>query len=108
MRLTATNTYLFRCKLTNSNLCDLCNEYDEDIEHLFWKCREAQHLWNRLADYMYDKGILLYFNYELICFGQMEYNKNMQTINFIIYLMKYYIFKLKTMHQPPDFLTFLK
>jgi len=60
---------------------------------------------------MYDKGILLYFNYELICFGQLEYNKNMQTINFIIYLMKYYIFKLKIMHQPYDFnivLTFLK
>jgi len=60
MRLTATNTYLFRCKLTSSNLCDLCNECDEDIEHLFWKCRVAQHLWNRLADYMHDKGILLY------------------------------------------------
>ncbi|KAH3884905.1 hypothetical protein DPMN_008891 [Dreissena polymorpha] len=34
-RIIATNKYLFKCKLSNSNLCDFCSENIETIEHLF-------------------------------------------------------------------------
>ncbi|KAH3690049.1 hypothetical protein DPMN_191796 [Dreissena polymorpha] len=34
-RIIATNKYLFKCKLSNSNLCDFCSENIKTIEHLF-------------------------------------------------------------------------
>ena len=41
-RIIATNKYLFKCKLSNSNLCDFCDENIETIEHLFWECKYIQ------------------------------------------------------------------
>ncbi|KAH3792602.1 hypothetical protein DPMN_146099 [Dreissena polymorpha] len=47
-RIIATNKYLFKCKLSNSNLCDFCSENIETIEHLFWECKHIQPIWNQL------------------------------------------------------------
>ncbi|KAH3790897.1 hypothetical protein DPMN_169105 [Dreissena polymorpha] len=48
----ATNKYLFKCKLSNSNLCDFCSENIETIEHLFWECKHIQPIWNQLASFL--------------------------------------------------------
>ncbi|KAH3850204.1 hypothetical protein DPMN_092611 [Dreissena polymorpha] len=41
-RIIATNKYLFKCKLSNSNRCDFCGENIETIEHLFGECKHIQ------------------------------------------------------------------
>ncbi len=41
MRIVPTNTYLFKCKLSNSTLCDFCQSHIETIDHLFWKCQHV-------------------------------------------------------------------
>ena len=47
-RIIPTNKYLYKCKLTNSNLCVFCQEYIETQEHLFWECRIIQETWSQL------------------------------------------------------------
>ena len=39
-----TNEYLYKIKMSNSNLCRLCGEYLETILHLFTQCKEVQDL----------------------------------------------------------------
>ncbi|KAH3747606.1 hypothetical protein DPMN_182034 [Dreissena polymorpha] len=51
-RIIATNKYLFKCKLSNSNLCDFCSENIETIEHLFWECKHIQPIWNQLTSFL--------------------------------------------------------
>ncbi|KAH3784623.1 hypothetical protein DPMN_162584 [Dreissena polymorpha] len=51
-RIIATNKYLFKCKLSNSNLCDFCSENIETIEHLFWECKHIQPIWNQLVSFL--------------------------------------------------------
>ncbi|KAH3799540.1 hypothetical protein DPMN_153150 [Dreissena polymorpha] len=51
-RIIAANKYLFKCKLSNSNLCDFCSENIETIEHLFWECKHTQPIWNQLISFL--------------------------------------------------------
>ncbi|KAH3713894.1 hypothetical protein DPMN_073695 [Dreissena polymorpha] len=51
-RIIATNKYLFKCKLSNSHLCDFCSENIETIEHLFWECKHIQPIWNQLVSFL--------------------------------------------------------
>ena len=95
MHLTATNDYLFKCKLANSSLCDFCNQYSETLEHLFWTCSHVQHLWNRLSNYLYTKNIKIKLDYKMICFGYLDKSKDTDIVNFLILTMKYFIFFMK-------------
>ena len=39
------NEYLYKIKISNSNLCRLCGEYPETILHLFAQYNEVKDLW---------------------------------------------------------------
>ena len=51
-RIIATNKHLFKCNLSNTNLCDMCSEHIETIEHLFRECKHIQSLWNQLTTFL--------------------------------------------------------
>ena len=50
-----TNEYLYKIKISNSNLCRLCVEYPETILHLFAKCKEVQDLRQNLNSWIRNK-----------------------------------------------------
>ena len=56
-RIIATNKYLFTCNLSNTNLCDMCSEHIETIEHLFWEYKYIQSLWNQLITFLEKQQI---------------------------------------------------
>ena len=37
-RIITTNTFLYKIKYIESNICDLCNSEPETLEHLFFDC----------------------------------------------------------------------
>ena len=100
-RLTTTNTMLFRYKLSNSNLCDFCGSNIETFHHLFWECTIVQNLWSELHSFLLSINIEFSYNKETVFFGELKNNINGNVINFIIILMKYYIFKMKYQKQKP-------
>ena len=37
-RITATNSFLFKCGLKETELCTFCKETKKSLLHLFWEC----------------------------------------------------------------------
>jgi hypothetical protein len=44
-RITATNSFLFKCGLKETELCTFCTETKESLLHLFWECTYSKHFW---------------------------------------------------------------
>jgi hypothetical protein len=46
-----TNKQLKIYKIKESNLCDLCNEYVETIEHIFWDWAKTKTIWLQFQEW---------------------------------------------------------
>ena len=89
-----------KCKLTNSSLCDFCQESVESIDHLFWECSYSQILWTELQTFLKRVKIDIVINKTSAFLGNTEIKLHGKVLNFIIILMKVFIFnmKIKKMH----------
>jgi hypothetical protein len=106
MRLLPTNKYLFKCKLSSSNLCDFCSMNIETLEHIIWECNKTQIFWNEIGKYLTSKNVKINFTIINVSFGLNDKNNN-ETINFIIILAIFFIFKMKYNKTIPSFDKFL-
>jgi len=108
-RIIATNKYLFKCKLSNSNLCDFCGENIETIEHLFWECKHIQPIWNQLASFLEQQQLNVKLSFLSVSFGinSLKSIHGNNIVNFILILMKYFIFHMKYRKQIPNFNCFI-
>ena len=106
-RIIPTNTFLFKCKIANSNLCDFCSSDIETVKHLFWDCQLSQHFWLQLKSFLESVNINLLLDYKTICFGTDSAKISETLINFIIISAKHFIFKCKYMKTVPN-ITFYK
>lgn len=101
-RIIPTNKYLHRVKLTSSSLCQFCSETVETLEHLFWECRIVQHLWNNLKELFSSINVHITLDLKTISFGYLK-KPNCMIINFLIVLMKYFIYGMKLREVIPNF-----
>ena len=53
------NEKLFKCNLVSSPLCSYCQDYDENIVHLFYKCQKSVSLWRELQENLIGLNIIL-------------------------------------------------
>ena len=74
---------------------------------MFWRCCHVQHIWNNLIKYLNSKGLLIELTFEIISFGILEKSKNSGLINFVIFLMKYFIYQCKVQNKIPHFELFI-
>ena len=81
MQIIPTNSFLLKCKISNTNLCDFCNRNIETVKHLFWECHHSQHFWSQLKTFLLGLGILIELNYELIYFGKLNVLHKQQLLN---------------------------
>jgi hypothetical protein len=47
-RILGTNTFLYKIKVKDCNLCTFYKEEPETIEHLLWGCHKVSDLWHEL------------------------------------------------------------
>ena len=74
-RILTTNTFVFKLKIIDNDLCTFCNENKEYIEHLFWECNIVQTFWNRLLEWLLQSCKYIYsiqLSLELVMFGRKE------------------------------------
>ena len=109
-RILTTNTYLYKLKYTENDLCTFCQIESESIIHLLWECKFAQIFWKDFASWI--KNCLhvcnMNLSLELILFGVKE---NFVTYNFfylILLFAKFYIYKCKYQKYKPQFKIFCK
>ena len=97
---------LFKFNLCDSNLCDLCCSNIETLHHLFWECTIVQNLWSNLHNFFLSINNEFTYSKETVFFGELKSNKDSYVVNYIIILMKYYIFKMKYRKIKPTFKIF--
>ena len=62
-RILATNTFLCKIGITDSELCTFCNEYPETLNHLFWECEYTSEIWEEIHEWIKElSGIDIYMN----------------------------------------------
>ena len=86
-----TYMYLKKVGLLENDLCSLCGELNENIQHVFFYCNKSKNLWFRLEQFIYDKiNKDIVFNLKDILFGLPSDAFN--PVNFIVLVSKVYIY----------------
>lgn len=109
MNLVPNNDYLHKCKITNSRLCDFCSMAPETQKHLFWECPITQNFWSNLQNFINTKHIQTnIMQYRVISLGVKKNNNNtnINLINFLLILAKYYISYCKYDRKIPEIASF--
>ena len=106
MRIIPNNNFLYKCKISNTSLCDFCSMQVETNKHLFWDCHITRAFWTELHNYLNSKNILTELNYKNISFGTNDWRSNNNVINCVIIIAKYFILKSKYEMNVPKFNNF--
>jgi hypothetical protein len=91
-----TNTFLYKIKVKDCNLCTFCKEEPETIEHLLWWCPKVSDLWHELNRWIFEMTYIeIPLNLEIVMLGLLHsYDANLIK-NKIILLKIFYIFRTK-------------
>ena len=85
-RILATNTFLYKIKLKDSNVFSFCEEEPETIEHLLWGFHKVSDLWHKLNNWIFEMTCIeIPLNLEIVVFGffkNLEHNfvKNIKIV----------------------------
>jgi hypothetical protein len=82
-RILGTNTFLYKIKVKDCNLCTFCKEEPETIKHLQWWCHKVSDLWHELSRWIFEMtyidiplNLILYWNQQSLCFLYALYNES--------------------------------
>lgn len=78
-RILGTNTFLYKIKVKDCNLCTFCKEERETIEHLLWECHKISDLWHELNRWIFEMTCIeIPLNLEIAMFGLLHpYDANL-------------------------------
>ena len=95
-----TNDILFKMKIKNSSLCEMCNIEEDSIEHMLITCPKSDKLWRDVESWLADVGLTDYnIDEQKIILGE---NQKSYWINAIIVITKKVIFNAKLSSKVPN------
>jgi hypothetical protein len=101
-RTILTNTFLYKCRLVETELCAFCWETRETILHLFCDCNIVKNIWLKIYEQLQIRcGGLSGLSRRDILLG-IE-NVNYLYINSILLITKYYIYSCQFQKVVPSF-----
>ena len=111
MHILPNNEKLFKYNIVESRLCEFCNSMSESNVHLFWECSKVQPFWCQINNllqtkYTTDETLVSYKTISL-CNVDIKNTMKSNSINYILLLGKYFIFKNKYQKTVPNFNEFL-
>ena len=97
-RILATNKFLYTCKIVDSPLCSFCKAEEETLLHLFWDCKIINKLWTDFEQMLktsctHCEGFA--FSKQLVLFGIEENVQTDKAMDFIILVLKFYIYRCR-------------
>ena len=91
-RILPTRKYLYYMKLTNSPLCNFCNEEEDTFLHAFFECEHVNDFWNNVKDWVnQNSNNDIHLSKTDIIFGKFGSHQN--ALNIILLICKMYIFR---------------
>ena len=95
-----TNDKLFKMKIKESSLCDMCKIDEDSVEHMLIKCSKSRILWRDVEIWLSEVGLADYIiDEQTIILGE---NKKSFWINAIILITKKVIFNAKLNCKTPS------
>ena len=98
MNIIPDNSFLHKCHLVQSSLCDFCTMHPDSIYHMFWECHIVQGFWSEVKLFLEDKfSKIINLTFQNISFCNIINIKDEDgpIVNYIVLLSKYFIFKNK-------------
>lgn len=99
------NSYwLFKWKLKESSLCDICKRDIDNTIHVFWDCNYTKNFWEQFTEWWNNKysANIVTLDIKTIFFGCKNH-----TLCEFIFLAKQYIYYKRVQSEPPDMNTWL-
>ena len=101
-RILATNKFLFKLNIVQSELCTFCQNHPETIFHLFAECEYSETIWKSLERWILEScDISLNLSNMDILFGKI--NTKFNALNTILLLVKQYIYRKRNKQEHPNF-----
>ena len=108
-RILGVRKYLYMIKESNSPLCRLCGQEEENIIHLFYNCQYTISLWQDLITWICNtSNITLDLNASTIILGYSSADNLFRPINTVLMVSKYYIFQCCYNSARPNIFTLQK
>ena len=108
-RILATNDFLFKCNIKQDNLCNFCKRFPEKLEHIFWYCTLIMEFWEDIEMWIYEKSnYLLNIDMQRAILGITNVTENNKSINYILILTRYYIYKCRINGNRPSIAEWIK
>ena len=103
-RFLTTNSFMCKIGQRIDNVCTFCKKEAETIEHLFVECKVVTNIWFKLQNWIQIKlSIPVVLSKTHILFG-IDLKKCNSTINLIILLSKFYIYRIRCQGSTLSFL----
>jgi hypothetical protein len=102
-RITATNSFLFKCGLTETELCTFCTETKESLLHLFLECTYSKEFWFSLVN-VFENCVfnMQYINALNSILGITNPLDPDNTKNQVILNLRYYLYKCRCLGDKPS------
>ena len=102
-RITASNSFLFNCGFKETELCTFCTDTEESLLHRFWECTYTKHFWFSVLNILEHCGLnMQYINAPYIILGITNPLDPYNTINHVILILKYYLYKCRCLDDKPS------
>ena len=107
----ASNRLLFKMNILHSLRCNMCNLYEQTLQHLFFTCVIVRNFWFDIVAWLDSEfDFVVTLDLKSVLFG-MEKNVKNSFVNEVILYAKYFIANCKYMETYPaadKFVTFLR
>ena len=98
-----TNDYLFKIKVSDTNLCRLCKEYPETTVHLFVQCPQVISLWNNIVQSIKCRLLIqIDLTNARKILGYEQYDQHFWPLNFLLLISRQYIFSCAKNNYKPN------
>lgn len=89
-----TKKYLHKLKISSDQMCSLCSQYPESIEHLFSECGMVSHLWENVQNWIVNKlGLNIILSKSMKILGYLQQDNYFWPLNFVLIITRNYIFQ---------------
>ena len=107
-RRIATNSFLFKIKFSDTDLCCFCQNAQETLIHLFWDCPVTNVFWKNVRNFLISVNLIQTSRVlrKTVCLG-LDEEKGEILVNHCLLLARYYIFSCKFNNTKPLILEYL-
>ena len=107
-RRIATNSFLFKIKFSDTDLCCFCQNAQETVIHLFWDCPVTNVFWKNIQNFLISVNLIQTSRVlrKTVCLG-LDEEKGGILVNHCLLLARYYIFSCKFNNTKPLILEYL-